>query len=67
MSRKHAIEAGTPTVAIGTVFEVATILGIHLFDAGPSQMPALLGWGRDRLALLPAHVRQPSTPVDDDF
>lgn len=63
----RSVEAGAPTVAIGTVFEVATILGIDLFGASPSQLPALLRQSRDRLALLPARVRQPSTPVDDDF
>jgi transcriptional regulator with XRE-family HTH domain len=63
----RAVEAGAPTVAIGTVFELATILGIELFDAGQARMPALIARGRERLALLPARVRQPSTPVDDDF
>lgn len=63
----RAVEAGAPAVAVGTVFELATILGIDLFGAGPSDMPELLARGRDRLALLPARVRQPSTAVDDDF
>lgn len=63
----RAVEAGTPTVAIGTAFEIATILGIDLFGAGPDHRQELLVRGRDRLALLPARIRQPSTPVDDDF
>lgn len=63
----RAAEAGTPTVAIGTVFELATILGIDLFGTGPAELPELLARGRDRLALLPARVRQPSIPIDDDF
>jgi transcriptional regulator with XRE-family HTH domain len=63
----RAVENGTPTVAVGTVFELATILGIDLFGADRSQLPELLARGRDRLALLPARVREPSTPVDDDF
>ncbi|HEX8080668.1 MAG TPA: helix-turn-helix domain-containing protein [Jatrophihabitans sp.] len=63
----RAAEAGTPTVAIGTVFELTTILGIDLFGASPAELPELLAGGRDRLALLPARVRQPATPIDDDF
>lgn len=63
----RAVEAGTPTVAIGTVFELATILGIDLFGASPAELPELLARGRDRLALLPARVRRPATLIDDDF
>jgi transcriptional regulator with XRE-family HTH domain len=62
----RAVEAGTPTVAIGTVFELATLLGIDLFGA-PAQLPELLARGRDRLALLPARVRESSAAVVDDF
>lgn len=63
----RAVEAGAPTVAVGTVFELATLLGVELFGATPSQFPELLARGRDRLALLPARVRQPTTTLDDDF
>lgn len=63
----RAVEAGTLTVAIGTVFELATILGVDLFGVDRSQLPGLLSRGRDRLALLPARIRQPAAPVDDDF
>jgi transcriptional regulator with XRE-family HTH domain len=63
----RAVEAGTPTVAIGTVFELATILGVDLFGARPSDFPELLARGQDRLALLPARVRQPVISIDDDF
>ncbi len=62
----RSAEKGAVTVAIGTVFEIATILGIDLF-AAPSQLPDLVTRSLDRLALLPARVRAPSTPVNDDF
>lgn len=61
------IERGVPTVAIGTVFEAATILGIDLFGADAAGLHSLVERGRDRLALLPTRVRQPSGPVRDDF
>lgn len=61
------IERGTPTVGIGTVFEAATLLGIDLFGTGPEGLRSLVERGRDRLALLPARVREPRGPVRDDF
>ncbi len=61
------IERGTPTVGIGTVFEVATILGIDLFGASHDELRLLVQRGSDRLALLPSRVREPSGPVSDDF
>jgi len=63
----HSVEVGTPSVAIGTVFELATLLGLDLFGAVPSQLPELVARARDRLALLPARVREPAGQVDDDF
>lgn len=63
----HAAETGRPTVAIGTVFELATLVGVPLFGANGAGMRDLVDRGRDRLALMPSRVRQPTTPVDDDF
>lgn len=63
----RAAEAGRPTVAIGTVFELATLVGVQLFGVDAAGMRDLVDRGRDRLALLPARVRQPTAPVDDDF
>lgn len=62
----RAAEQGSLTVSIGTVFEIATILGIELFGP-PEQMDDLLTRSRDRLALLPSRVREPANDVDDDF
>ncbi len=61
------IERGTPTVGIGTVFEVATILGIELFGTDREGLRSMVERGRDRLALLPSRVREPTAPVSDDF
>jgi ribosome-binding protein aMBF1 (putative translation factor) len=54
------IERGVPTVGIGTVFEVATILGIDLFGAGRDGLRSMVERGRDRLAPLPSRVRRPT-------
>lgn len=63
----RAAESGTPTVAIGTVFEIASILRVDLFGAEATGMPERLAGARHRLDLLPARVRQRSLEVDDDF
>jgi transcriptional regulator with XRE-family HTH domain len=63
------VERGAPTVAIGTVFELATLVGLPLFGAvDRAQSIEIRGLARDRLTLLPARVREPSRgPDDDDF
>lgn len=63
----YRVEQGDPTVALGITFEVATLLGIQLFGADRRELAELVGRGRERLALLPARVREPEGPVDDDF
>ncbi len=63
-----SIERGVPTVAIGTVFEVAYLVGLNLLGAGPDDLPDLVSRSQDRLALFPARVRSRlSDDVDDDF
>ena len=62
----RSAEKGTLTVAIGTVFEIAAILGIDLF-APPGEIRNLLDRSRDRLALLPSRVREAVADIDDDF
>jgi transcriptional regulator with XRE-family HTH domain len=63
----HKVEHGDPTVALGTAFEVATLLGIPLFEADRDERQALLFRGREQLALLPKRIRQPEKPVHDAF
>ena len=61
------VERGDPTVALGTAFEVATIVGIRLLGVGPDELSDRVARSRDRLALLPARVRERSGEVHDDF
>jgi DNA-binding XRE family transcriptional regulator len=61
------IERGDLKCEIGLVFEVATLVGVKLFEAEDSSAVALhLGRINDKLALLPQSVRT-SVKVDDDF
>lgn len=51
------IERGEPTVAIGSFFEVATLLGVELWDSDRDEVERYKDRFRDRLTLLPARVR----------
>ncbi|TFC32110.1 XRE family transcriptional regulator [Cryobacterium sp. MDB1-18-2] len=58
-----AIEKGSTATSIGTVFEVAALLGIPLVGATEEGPRELIN---TRLALLPTRMRLP-TEYDDDF
>lgn len=62
-----ALEHGATTVALGTAFEAATLLGIPLFAADGAELAELARQGRERLALLPSRVHPGREPVRDDF
>jgi ribosome-binding protein aMBF1 (putative translation factor) len=61
------IENGDLGCTIGAVLEVAAIVGVQLFDAGPAAMTAALDANREVMALLPRRVRSPRLEVRDDF
>lgn len=62
------VEAGDPGCAIGTVFEVAAIVGVKLFDAEPAAISRAIATNRDLLTLLPKSIRLPKgEQVNDDF
>lgn len=64
ISTLQTIEKGSPKVAIGTVLEVAGLLGIPL--VGASRDPTAGSIIKERMALLPQRIRQEKT-YDDDF
>lgn len=61
------IERGEPTVAIGVVIEVATLLGIPLFGDDRREVSELRSAESRRALLLPQRVRASKEAVDDDF
>ncbi len=65
-STLQKIEKGDLTCEIGLVFEVATIVGIKLFDA-ESRLTMQIERADDKIALLPKAVRKSRKRVDDDF
>ena len=61
------IEKGDLKCEIGAAFEVATIVGVRLFDADETTLTNHLRQTMDKLALLPKSVRKKSSTVNDDF
>ena len=61
------IEKGDMKCQIGAVFEVAAILGISLFDANNTTLPAQLRHIEEKLVLLPKSIRARTKQTDDDF
>lgn len=61
------IEKGDPKCELGATLEVATIVGLKLFDAQASSLTEHLRQTQDKLALLPKSVRKTVRVADDDF
>ncbi|MEZ5380185.1 MAG: helix-turn-helix transcriptional regulator [Microthrixaceae bacterium] len=61
------VERGDPGVAIGIVFEVASVLGVPLFGASGRELAELAARGERELALLPARIDEPTSDFDNDF
>ncbi len=63
-----SIETGSPAVAIGTVFNVAFLVGVDLFGLSGADLARARRQGEETLALLPARVRKPAAKDShDDF
>lgn len=61
------IEKGDPGCAIGSVFEVAAIVGLPLFETDAKTLATRLGYSNEKRALLPKAVRLSRKAVKDDF
>ena len=61
------IEKGNLKCQIGAVFEVATLVGIKLFDTDELSLTARIRQADDKIALLPKHIHPDKKVVDDDF
>lgn len=61
------IERGELTVQLGSAFEVASLVGVTLFDEDPARVTGELVRQREQLALLPKQVHRPARKIDDDF
>lgn len=62
-----SIEKGAPGPEIGLVFEVASIVGVRLFDYDERALQTNNARLDERLSLLPKSVRPAVREIDDDF
>lgn len=61
------IENGDLSCAIGFVFEVATLVGVNLFEQDKHPLQKNIEQTRDKIALLPQRIQVKTKAVDDDF
>ena len=61
------IENGEMSCAIGLFFEVATLVGVNLFESDESLVSMQLMQTRDKISLLPKRIRVKTRTVEDDF
>lgn len=61
------IEKGDLKCELGLVFEVATLLGVTLFEVDDVSLTKELRHARDKLALMPKSIRKVSQEIKDDF
>ena len=61
------VEKGDPGCAIGTVFELAAIVGVRLFDADQPALTSAISANTAMLTLLPKAVRASRAEVKDEF
>ncbi len=61
------IENGEMSCAIGLVFEVATLVGVNLFEQDKLPLSKHIEQTRDKIAVLPKRIQVKTKAVDDDF
>lgn len=61
------IEKGDPKCEMGTVFEVAALVGVKLFDINLEGLSSNIERIEDKLALLPKSIHKHKKAIDDDF
>ena len=61
------IENGEMSCAVGLVFEVATLVGVKLFEPDSLPLSKHIEHTRDKIALLPQRIRAIKKAVRDDF
>lgn len=61
------IENGEMSCAMGLVFEVATLVGVKLFEPEKLPLSTHIEQTRDKIALLPQRIKTRKKAVYDDF
>jgi len=66
-STLQRIEKGDLKCEIGLMFEVASIVGVKLFNADHETLDQHIDRTKDKIALLPKNIHKPKQDIDDDF
>lgn len=61
------IEKGDLKCEIGAAFELASLVGIRLFDTDEAALSQRLSQTKEKLSLLPKSIRKKTRVVRDDF
>ncbi len=61
------IERGEMTCAIGLVFEVASLVGVPLFEQDRQSLTMRIEQTNDKIALLPKRIQPKAMALFDDF
>jgi len=61
------IESGEMTPAIGLVFEVASLVGVSLFEQDNQRLETSIDLTQAKIALLPKRIRVQTKVADDEF
>lgn len=61
------IENGAMSCAVGLVFEVATLVGVKLYEPDNMRLSKHIEHTRDKIALLPQRIKAKTKAVHDDF
>jgi len=61
------IESGDMSCSIGLAFEVATLVGVNLFEQDKQPLSRNIEQTRDKIALLPKRIKVKTKVVHDDF
>lgn len=61
------IENGEMSCAVGSVFELATLVGVKLFESDSMPLSKHIEHTRDKVALLPRRIKAKKKAVRDDF
>lgn len=61
------IEKGEMSCAVGSVFELATLVGVQLFEQDGVPLAKHIEHTNDKIALLPKRIVKPNKAVRDDF
>ena len=61
------VERGNPGSALGSVFELAAIVGVQLFAADQQKLTFSVEDNQKKLTLLPYSIRSSRKAIKDDF